>query len=182
MKKTIMALMLFIGWSAIVAAEPPSGVKGELAIKPGWTKRAPEGPSGQIISPQKDESQSGSNQNLLFEIAGADGSQVSQADTAAETDPAVPAGLELSQNFPNPFNSETEIKYGLPVRSSVHISVYNIFGKKVRTIKDGIEDSGYYSVNWDGRDDNGELLASGMYFYVFASDDNYLTGKMMFLK
>jgi flagellar hook assembly protein FlgD len=179
MKTTIMAFIVFIFWSSVLVAQPPSGIKGETAMKPPRSAGELESPPGQISSSR---GQTVASQNPISDDMKIGDAETSEADSAAERKSSGPVSLELSQNYPNPFNSETEIKYGLPERSSVYISVYNILGKKVRTIKDGIEDSGYYSVNWDGRDDNGDLLASGMYFYVFASDDNYLTRKMMFLK
>ncbi len=178
MKKFIIAFIAFAFWTAMLAAEPPSGKGGESTRVPSWSGTAPERPTGNTVARQAGAEQVYSDDKSVSATSLNDSISTLQADTAT----SYPAGLELSQNYPNPFNSATEIKYGLPERSAVQIAVYNIFGRRVRTIKDEIQESGYYSVNWDGRDDHGDLLPSGMYFYVFASDDNYLTRKMMFLK
>lgn len=181
MKTVILAVTAIVISSATMSAEPPSAGKAEEARSfltqdtPGG--QLPEYALGQTAGLKSDLLQQAISSNSDYKEAVA-----SEADSIPATKSSMPAGLELGQNYPNPFNSGTEIKYGLPARSSVRISVYNIFGQKVRTIKEAIEDSGYYSVNWDGRDDKGDLLASGMYFYVFASDDNYITRKMLFLK
>jgi hypothetical protein len=177
MKILLMTLTALVICSAGLFSQPPVDTKGEGVKDPKIFVLTEGNPSPQIKGHEPDFMQ---NSQLQNENSG--DSLSSESDTLVDSESLTPAGLELSQNYPNPFNFDTEIKYGLPARSSVQIAVYNIFGKKVRTIKDTIEDSGYYSVNWDGRDDNGALLASGMYFYVFASDDNYLTRKMLFLK
>jgi hypothetical protein len=178
MRKLIITFTVLTFWAAILLAEPPSGKAGESIRAPSWSGTSPERAEGIKAYQQVSAKQIHSNNKSASVNSLNDSISASQSDTAKY----YPAGPELGQNYPNPFNSATEIKYGIPERSSVRIAVYNIFGKKVRTIKDEIQDSGYYSVNWDGRDDNGDLLPSGMYFYIFASDDNYLTRKMMFLK
>lgn len=71
-----------------------------------------------------------------------------------------PAKFELIQNFPNPFNPYTTIKYALPVESSVKISVYNLLGELVKTLVNKVEQPGYYEVEWNASD-----AASGMYVY-----------------
>ncbi|HDS01090.1 MAG TPA: T9SS type A sorting domain-containing protein [candidate division Zixibacteria bacterium] len=88
----------------------------------------------------------------------------------------------LPQNYPNPFNSSTVIKYSLPVEAYVYIAVYNIFGQKVRIIKDEIDFPGDYEVTWNGRNEDGASLSSGVYFYIFAADNYYTIGKMIHLK
>jgi len=75
----------------------------------------------------------------------------------------------ISQNYPNPFNPVTEIRYQIPaigdqITSNVNLSLYNVLGKMVRTLVDGKQSLGYYKVIWDGRDENGNPVASGIYF------------------
>ncbi len=71
----------------------------------------------------------------------------------------------LKQNYPNPFNSETTISYALSFASDVTLEIYDLTGKKVRTLVQGYQSAGMHKVNWDGRDQNGKSVASGMYIY-----------------
>jgi outer membrane receptor for ferrienterochelin and colicin len=110
---------------------------------------------------------------------------LSASDSVSEDDEKhdrIEAMLELRQNYPNPFNLNTTIEYSLPDESDVYIAVYNIFGKRVKTIQDELVSPGTYKVSWDGRDDAGDFMASGMYFYLFSTDDNFIIRKMILLK
>lgn len=72
----------------------------------------------------------------------------------------------LYQNYPNPFNPGTEIKFDIPEYSAVKIIVWNVLGQKVKTLIDANLDPGRKTVKWDGRDDNGNYVGSGVYFYT----------------
>ncbi len=76
-----------------------------------------------------------------------------------------PSIYSLSQNFPNPFRSRTEIMYSLPVGGNVEINIYNITGQKVRILVNSNQNSGYYHIIWDGKDDMGKGVGSGIYYY-----------------
>jgi hypothetical protein len=78
---------------------------------------------------------------------------------------ATPKGFALQQNFPNPFNPETQIQYELPVDGQVQLNVYNATGQRVRSLVEGQQSSGLYLQRWDGRDDAGRQVASGTYAY-----------------
>jgi len=69
----------------------------------------------------------------------------------------------LSQNHPNPFNPETTIRYDLAEAGAVRLSLYNVSGQLIRTLVDGERAAGSYSVTWDGRNDAGRDVASGIY-------------------
>jgi flagellar hook assembly protein FlgD len=71
----------------------------------------------------------------------------------------------LSQNYPNPFNPETSIEFNLPINSNVTITVYNLLGQIVRTLVDNDFSSGYHSAIWNGIDETGKGVSSGIYFY-----------------
>ncbi|MFQ6615675.1 MAG: carboxypeptidase regulatory-like domain-containing protein [Fidelibacterota bacterium] len=75
----------------------------------------------------------------------------------------IPNRFELAQNYPNPFNPSTAIRYGLPMRSDVTLIVYDALGRKVRTLVSRSQNAGYYRVKWDGKDDSGNPVASGIY-------------------
>ncbi|MFQ6676619.1 MAG: FlgD immunoglobulin-like domain containing protein [Fidelibacterota bacterium] len=78
---------------------------------------------------------------------------------------AIPEEFSLHQNYPNPFNPYTTILYDLPQNSKVSLVVYDILGREVATLVNGKKPAGYYSLRWDGRDDSGRPLASGLYIY-----------------
>ena len=75
-----------------------------------------------------------------------------------------PDGFALEQNFPNPFNGQTQIQYALPVAGAVRLVVYNAAGQPVRVLVDGDRPQGLYLQRWDGRDDGGAPVASGTYW------------------
>jgi hypothetical protein len=79
--------------------------------------------------------------------------------------PGLPTAYALYQNYPNPFNPATTIKYELPVQSTVTLTIYTILGQKVKTLVNGVEDAGVKHVQWDGRNERGLGVATGVYFY-----------------
>ena len=97
-----------------------------------------------------------------------------------------PPMYQLSQNYPNPFNSETVIWYYLPdvgyQPAEIEITIYNLLGKRVRSLVNGREYSGEHKVRWDGKDDSGKEVASGIYFYrLKVSGIDLLKAKKMVL-
>ncbi len=77
----------------------------------------------------------------------------------------LPTAYKLYQNYPNPFNPATTIRYELPGPSRVTLTIFNILGQKVKTLISGMEDAGVHHVQWDGRNDQGLGVATGVYFY-----------------
>ncbi len=94
----------------------------------------------------------------------------------------LPEGYALQQNHPNPFNPETMITYSLPEETHIRLVVYNQMGQIVRTLVDGHRSAGSYSIVWDGRDSNGESLASGIYLYRIEADGFVQTRKMSLMR
>ncbi len=80
---------------------------------------------------------------------------------------ATPVEFSLRQNYPNPFNPETSIEYGLPEPAQVKITIYDINGHEIRNLVSGNQAAGIHSVKWDGRDETGNKVVSGIYFYHF---------------
>ncbi len=95
---------------------------------------------------------------------------------------AIPDKYELRQNFPNPFNPETSIIYGLPKESNVRIDVYNLLGQAVVTLVNEKQKPGYHSIQWNGCDDFGTIMKSGVYIYCITSGGFTETKKMILLK
>jgi hypothetical protein len=77
----------------------------------------------------------------------------------------IPDKFDLHQNFPNPFNPETEIRFDLPEEAHVQVIIFDLLGREVRTLVDKNAAAGYHSVVWDGRDNSGQAVASGVYLY-----------------
>jgi hypothetical protein len=96
--------------------------------------------------------------------------------------PPVPESFRLSQNYPNPFNNATRIEYDLPTASRVSIDVYNVLGQKVTNLVDETKPAGLYDVIWGGTDDDGDAVASGVYFYRLVAGEQVAARKMMLLK
>jgi hypothetical protein len=94
----------------------------------------------------------------------------------------LPRSYELSQNYPNPFNPTTTIKYLLPEVSNVQVTVINIMGQSVRTLIDQVQPAGEHNVIWDGRDEAGATVASGIYFYRMQAGSFIQTRKMVMMK
>jgi uncharacterized repeat protein (TIGR01451 family) len=84
----------------------------------------------------------------------------------------LPKEFALYQNYPNPFNPTTTIKYALPVDSRVTVVVYNILGQNVKTLLDEERKAGYHTLQWNGTNDAGAQLASGMYFLRLSAEGN----------
>jgi hypothetical protein len=95
---------------------------------------------------------------------------------------AVPTVFTLSQNYPNPFNPTTTIDYAVSKQSFVTIKVYNLLGQEVRTLISGDEGVGVYKANWDGKDNSGVDVPSGVYLYKMTAGSFTDVKRMMLLK
>ncbi|MBN1351977.1 S8 family serine peptidase [candidate division KSB1 bacterium] len=94
----------------------------------------------------------------------------------------LPKVFDLAKNYPNPFNPETTIKYQLPKATFAILKVYNLLGQQVRTLVDSEKKAGFYQVHWDGRNDAGSVVSSGIYLYKIDADGYHKTRKMLLLK
>jgi molybdopterin-binding protein len=94
----------------------------------------------------------------------------------------VPKTYMLSQNSPNPFNPTTKISFALPATGNVRLSVFNVLGQQVKELVNGAMDAGVHEVIWDGKDNNGTTVASGIYFYKINANNFVDTKKMVLLK
>jgi flagellar hook assembly protein FlgD len=88
----------------------------------------------------------------------------------------------LGHNSPNPAASSTNIKYSLAHKGKVVMKIYNSAGKLIRTLLEGEKDPGTYTVNWDGRNDAGEKISNGSYFYQLEIDGKTQVKKMVLVK
>jgi hypothetical protein len=88
----------------------------------------------------------------------------------------------LYQNYPNPFNPSTVIEYQLSAQSKTNLSIYNLLGERIRTLINREQSAGRYSVEWDARDDNGNKVSSGVYYYRLETGNYTEMRKMIYLR
>ncbi|MFQ5649527.1 MAG: FlgD immunoglobulin-like domain containing protein [bacterium] len=93
-----------------------------------------------------------------------------------------PDDFQLRQNYPNPFNAGTTIPYSLPNEAHIRLEVHDIAGRLVRTLVDGPQSAGAYVAKWDGGNDRGVTVASGMYIYRLRTDERILARRMILVK
>ncbi len=98
--------------------------------------------------------------------------------------PEIPAALTLFQNYPNPFNPVTAIQIGVPagLKGRGELRIYNVKGELVRTLFEGTVQPGLHTYRWDGTNDDGRQVTSGLYFYRFSCGSERLTRKMVLLR
>jgi len=99
-----------------------------------------------------------------------------------EQNAELPERFALQQNYPNPFNPTTIIRYDLPKQVHVKLAIYNLLGKRVRTLVDGMEAPGFRQISWDGKSDDGTRMASGIYIYRIETEGFVQARKMTLLK
>ena len=96
--------------------------------------------------------------------------------------PALPKVAALHQNFPNPFNPSTEIRFDIPTEGIVKLWIYNQLGQTVRTLADKRMKAGTYRMKWNGTTEAGHDVSSGVYFYSLESGDFSQIRKMTLVK
>ena len=104
------------------------------------------------------------------------------AKAHADEIPLVPLSYQLEQNYPNPFNPETLIRYQLSQRSLVQIEIYDLLGRRVKTLVDSERDTGVHEIRWDGRNESGLLMASGLYIYRLRAGKFESSKKMLLIR
>jgi len=100
--------------------------------------------------------------------------------SVADNPNEIPADFVLGQNYPNPFSSSTSIPYGLNKESDVQITIYDVLGRVVRKFNAGVQPRGIYNILWDGRNNSGQKVANGIYFYKLDAGGESQVKKMIF--
>ena len=90
--------------------------------------------------------------------------------------------FSLAQNFPNPAKNGTTIRFAIPAPADVRVALYDVQGRLVRTLVDGTRAAGRHSVDWDGADDAGRRVASGVYFYRLSAGERVAERKLLMLR
>jgi hypothetical protein len=118
-------------------------------------------------------------EDARFELLVGSGSFV---DSYGEGLPALPTETVLRQNYPNPFNPSTIIRYELATAGRVQLKVYDVSGALVKVLEDRHREPGRYEAGWDGTNERGEGVGSGVYFYVLEAPDARIAKKMLCVK
>ncbi|MDP7558891.1 MAG: FlgD immunoglobulin-like domain containing protein, partial [Candidatus Marinimicrobia bacterium] len=93
-----------------------------------------------------------------------------------------PVEFKVYNNYPNPFNPVTTLRYDLPENSFVNITIYNLLGREVRTLVNHNQDAGFKSVIWNATNNQGNPVSAGLYLYQIRAGRYVHTGKMLLLK
>ena len=94
----------------------------------------------------------------------------------------MPSEFALDQSYPNPFNSQTVVRFALPTATEVDLVVYNLAGQKVAQLAQGPREAGFYTLRWDGRTDAGHALGTGVYVYRLHTDRSSLVLKLLLMR
>jgi hypothetical protein len=115
-------------------------------------------------------------------VADENNSAMQKVEVEIKYDEIIPLNYSLSQNFPNPFNPTTSVEFSVPVEGFVTIKVYDLLGQAVADLYSGNAQAGTYTLNWDGKDNSGNVVSSGSYIYKMTAGDFVQSKKMSFLK
>ncbi|MGA9115880.1 MAG: metallophosphoesterase [Bacteroidota bacterium] len=107
---------------------------------------------------------------------------VEASPVAAVAAHPLPAAYSLGPNYPNPFNPSTTVAYALPLKGHVHIQVFDLVGREVATLVDGVVEAGYHRGVWDGRGPDGRVMGSGVYFCRLEAGSHVELRKMLLLR
>ena len=104
------------------------------------------------------------------------------SNLAISNESIIPAVFALRQNYPNPFNPVTTIAYDIPEISPVQVEIYNIMGQQIKTLVHEVHQPGYYRVVWNGTNNRGMAVPSGMYFYQIKASTFTNVKKLILMK
>jgi hypothetical protein len=108
--------------------------------------------------------------------------KISAAPDTNQADNGLPKRFALHQNYPNPFNPVTLIKYDVPTATHVKITIFDLLGRRVRTLVDEMHKAGYHAKSWDGKNNQGLPASTGLYFYQLHSSEFTKVRKMTLLR
>ncbi len=159
-----------------------------IRLKPGFEARngcefsASINPSLKSYSPSMSSSKTDNLSLSIPESIESEKKDAAQTSSEKKATEPIPTVFSCAQNYPNPFIRNTIIKYGLPKRSDVNLTIFNLAGQAVRTLVNGQESEGFKSVTWDGKNNAGTQVPQGIYFYFFKAGDFEKHHKMILVK
>ena len=108
--------------------------------------------------------------------------EIDQSITDVEPESELPTEFRVSQNYPNPFNPSTTIKFALPASEKVSVKIYDMLGREVATLLNTQLEAGNHQVVWNGQNNYGSIVSTGVYFYRVVSGNNIVVKKMLLMK
>jgi flagellar hook assembly protein FlgD len=108
--------------------------------------------------------------------------QITLSDINNRSAAVLPQSMELYDNHPNPFNNETLIRFSLPDQAYIALQIFNLNGQLVRDLVNNNLPGGVHSVRWNGKDNSGHVVASGVYLYQLQSSDRKIAKRLMLIK
>jgi hypothetical protein len=169
--------------------DPPEITQGDFWVLISWLESSPGAPGiGADTDPPID------NRSMYYltssgwtAISGVDimvTAYVSDQPVGVEdnNEAQIPLTFDLKQNYPNPFNPSTIISYQIPQSELVTLEIYNALGEKVRTLVNQVQEIGYYQIEWDGKNNFGNQLSSGIYLYRITAGNYVKVMKMVLLR
>jgi hypothetical protein len=178
-----------IGWSDLGGLDNPCLITNGLRVN-AWTLRFVISPTAHsqliVLDTCTDDRNGPANYGLKdgrHEITpGFQRGFISIGGQGTNEDVVIPGEYALKQNYPNPFNPQTNIEFSLPTAQFVSISVFNLLGQQVRSLVNDRIEAGNHTVCWNGKNDLGVDVPSGMYFYKLYTPEFSQTNKMLMLR
>jgi hypothetical protein len=178
-------------WSSGIGVDNIHVIQGDNTNWLSWERLSGEIVSGDTMSmslsmmPQQDQNEY-ETASLYLEgmtmFQSIDIDMITDPASAGVDQDALPNKYVLYQNYPNPFNPVTTLRYNLPQAQIVNISIYDMMGRKVRSLINRSETAGYKSIQWDATNDFGTLVSAGLYLYRIQAGDFVQIRKMVLLK
>jgi hypothetical protein len=175
------------------SAEPQESVLVKIKEAPEWVHFEKDRYRIKVLKSEKteralflfnitDEIFSGAEGQVELNVEGAVGIWGKKILLTVVSPNSVPKVTALHQNFPNPFHHSTIFHYQLSSPAQAKLHIYDLSGRLIRVLVNAEQDTGYYTVEWDGRDNNGQRLISGIYFTRFVVGDFTSTRKLVLLR
>ncbi|MCP4291745.1 MAG: S8 family serine peptidase [bacterium] len=153
----------------------PTGTDGNISVDPEFCSLDDDNYNVAGTSPCDADNSGGCG--LIGALSG--GCGLSPVD---DTNGGVPVAFHVAQNFPNPFNPSTIIRFALPASAHTQVVIYDVAGHKVKTLVDDVLNAQVHDAVWTGRDDAGRTVSAGVYFYRVTSGDHLSVGRMALVK
>jgi len=160
---------------------PGAIVYNETPAYPSITHRVPSGENGYIVPNSYFSGYDEATETYSAYVVGSwPMPPVNGIDDVDYTE--IPSATNLHQNYPNPFNPTTEIGFELPEEGRVELNVYDVSGKLVKTLVEGEKEAAYHTVYWNGTDNAGKVLPSGVYVYTLKAGNHSESKTMILLR